>query len=68
MAKFKTMTVTELDRLYWETYSNMHRCKDQRTYREYCETGAAIMKELESRGIITPSDICNAIKRESLTI
>lgn len=64
MTKFKTMTVTELDRLYWETYGNMLRCKDQRTYREYCETGAAIAKELESRGIITPSDICNAIKKE----
>lgn len=66
MTKFKTMTVTELDRLYWETYGNMRICKDHKTYREYCETGAAIMKELKSRGIITLDDICNAIKKERI--
>lgn len=64
MKEYKSMTVTELDRMYWETYGNMRRCRDQRTYREYCQIGGEILKELESRGIITPSDIADAIKKE----
>lgn len=64
MSDYKTMTVTELDRLYWELYGKMRQNRDRKSYRDYCEIGGAIMKELESRGIKTLDDIVYAKKQE----
>ena len=60
-----TMSALELDRMYWELYGNMRKSKDWKTYREYCQTGGEIIKELERRGILTPTGLANKIKGES---
>lgn len=59
-----TKTALELDRMYWELYGNMRKCKDRKTYREYCQIGGEIIKELERRRILTPTDLDNKIKEE----
>ena len=65
---FKNLSITELDRLYWEAYGNMCRYKDSKHYREYCETGGEIIKEFERRGLFTPGDIANKIEEERRNI
>lgn len=59
-----TKTALELDRMYWELYGNMRKCKDWKTYREYCQIGGEIIKELERRGILTLTDLDNKIKED----
>lgn len=64
MNKFQEMSVTELDRTYWDLYGDMRKYRDHDSYQNYCVIGGMIMKEFERRGLNTLDDICQAIKAE----
>ena len=52
--------------MYWDLYGNMLKNKDRKSYRDYCEIGGEIMKEMDRRGLITPGDVADAIKEEQM--
>ena len=60
------MSVTELDKMYWDLYGAMLKNKDRKSYRDYCEIGGEIMKEMDRRGLVTPGDVADAIKEEKM--
>ena len=64
MKDYKTMTVTELDKLYWEVYDKMYRLRDHKSYKDYCEIGGAIMQEYGRRDLVTMSDVAKAVADE----
>ena len=64
MKEYKTMTVTELDRLYWESFGNMRNAKTQKEYHKGNGICLAVIYELEDRGLKTPREIADAIDKE----
>lgn len=64
MEKIKTMTVTELDRLYWESFSKMCNAKDRKAFETADIECQNIIKELVKRGLNTITEITNKIKEE----
>ena len=67
MKEYKSMTVTELDRVYWESFGKMRNAKDRQAFNAADAECQEVIKELASRGLHTITEITNKIKEESLT-
>jgi len=64
MENMKTMTVTELDRMYWESFGKMRNARDRKTFETADAECQNIIKELANRGLNTITEITNKIKEE----
>lgn len=66
MENIKTMTVTELDRMYWESFGKMRNARDRKAFEAADADCQNIIKELANRGLNTITEITKKIKEEKL--
>lgn len=64
MNDYMTMTVTELDRMYWDSFGKMRNARDRKTFEAAVAECQNIIKELANRGLNTITEITNKIKEE----
>lgn len=64
MENMKTMTVTELDRMYWESFGKMRNARGLKAFETADAECQNIIKELANRGLNTITEITNKIKEE----